>query len=67
MKARKYSRNPLHVRIPIAIEDTLKSMLENDIFRNKYNSHNKSDIIRRAINDFCQKFEHDQLAHIPEI
>lgn len=36
MKKNIYSRNPLHVRIPVAIDDTLKSMLENDEFRFRY-------------------------------
>ena len=61
MKKSRYSRNPLHVRIPVAIEETLKSMLENDVFRKKYDSYNKSDVIRRAIHEFCQKFKYDDL------
>lgn len=61
MKEKKYSRNPLHVRIPIAIEETLESMLENDEFKKNYDSYSKSDIIRRAIHDFCQKSENNDL------
>lgn len=57
MKERIYSKNPLHVRIPIAIEETLESILENDELRKKQKSYNKSDIIRRALHNYCMDYE----------
>ena len=59
MKPRKYSRNPLHVRIPVAIDETLKSMLKDEEFKFRHKSYSKSEVIRKALLHFCQKLDNE--------
>ena len=61
MKQRIYLRNPLHVRIPEAIDEMLKSILKDEEFRCRHKTYSKSALIRKAIFEFCHDYESDRL------
>jgi|GEM_PF-6155883 len=60
MKRRKYSRNPLHVRIPEALDESLKSMLADKELK----KYSKSDLIRKALNEFCKDYNQGRFKKI---
>tara|TARA_X000000368_G_scaffold357346_1_gene299713 strand:+ start:1510 stop:1713 length:204 start_codon:yes stop_codon:yes gene_type:complete len=60
MKPKRYSQNPIQVRLHEVQEDTLNKILSDNDYCQRKNIISKSDAVRSALFSYCKDYEQEK-------
>ena len=58
---KRYSNNPLQVRLHQVQEDKLNEMIKNETYCRSKGIYSKSDVVRNSINNILKEYEYTTL------